>query len=213
MPSPPDQAAPPVLRIFLVRHARPEVSRQGAFGQQEASQFIQDYDSADVEAGISPPAGLPYQEIKKVYCSTLNRSKKTARAIFGPETPLVEEAAFNEFERKILRLPLLKFPIDFWLTASRALWLLGLNSKGIETFKEAKSRARTSARRLADQARQEGQLVLVAHGFLNAFIRRELQKLGWQVTRKDGSGFLGVTVLEKERQNQDAEMGYTLTSL
>ena len=162
-----------------------------------------------MEPDISPPAGLPYHQIKKVYCSTLNRSKKTAQAIFGPEMPLVEDPAFNEFERKILRLPLLKFPIDFWLTASRALWLLGLNSKGIETFRQAKRRARTCARHLADQARQEGQLVLVAHGFLNAFIRRELQKLGWQMVRKDGSGFLGVTELEKKLQNHDAEMGYT----
>jgi broad specificity phosphatase PhoE len=198
MPDISDPSAPTVLRIFLVRHARPEVSRKGAFGQQQASQFIQDYDAADVEAGISPPAGLPYKEVKKVYCSTLTRSKKTARALFGPEMPLVEDPTFNEFERKILRLPLLKFPIDFWLTASRAFWLLGLNSSGIETFRQAKSRSRHCAEHLTSQAQQEGQLVLVAHGFLNAFIRRELQKQGWQVTRKDGSGFLGVTVLERK---------------
>lgn len=196
MPASPDQPDPIILRIFLVRHARPEVSRKGAFGQKQASQFIQDYDAADVEANITPPAGLPYQEVTKVYCSTLNRSKKTARALFGPEMPLVEDQAFNEFERKVLRLPLLKFPIDFWLTASRALWLLGLNSRGIETFRQAKRRARNSAEHLARQAWQEGQLVLVAHGFLNSFIRRELQQLGWKVVRKDGTGFLGVTELE-----------------
>ena len=186
------------LRIFLVRHARPLVSRQGRFGEGQASQFIRDYDAADIEADIAKPAGLPYGEIKKVYCSTLNRSKRTAKVLFGPEIQLVENAAFNEFERKILRLPLLRFPIDFWLTASRALWLLGLNSKGIETFREAKRRARYCAEQLASRAREEGQLVLVAHGFLNAFIRRELQRLGWRVVRKDGSGFLGVTELEKQ---------------
>lgn len=196
MSASPGQPDPIIWRIFLVRHARPEVSRKGAFGQKQASKFIQDYDAADIEAGIKPPAGLPYQVVTKVYCSTLNRSKKTAWALFGPEMPLVEDATFNEFERKILRLPLLRFPIDFWLTASRALWLLGLNSSGIETFRQAKSRARTCAQHLTDQARQEGQLVLVAHGFLNAFIRRELQQLGWKVVRKDGTGFLGVTELE-----------------
>jgi broad specificity phosphatase PhoE len=207
MAAPPGNPSPKILRIFLVRHARPDVSRKGAFREQQASQFIRDYDSADIVAGAPKPAGLPYGKIGKVYCSTLNRSKRTAQALFGPEMPLVEDATFNEFERKILRLPLLRFPIDFWLTASRALWLLGLNSKGIETFRQAKRRARRAAEHLANQARQERQLVLVAHGFLNAFIRRELQKLGWQVVRKDGSGFLGVTELEKPESGGEKEAG------
>jgi phospholipase/lecithinase/hemolysin len=39
--------------------------------------------------------------------------------------------------------------------------------------------------------------VLVAHGFLNAFIKRALKQMGWRVVRHDGQGFLGVTELIK----------------
>jgi hypothetical protein len=206
MAAAPDGLGTTPLRIFLVRHARPEVRRKGVFSQKQARQFILDYDAADIDINFQKPSGLPYGQVKKIYCSALKRSRRTAEAIFGSEMTLVEDPAFNEFERKILRLPLLRFPIDFWLGVSRALWLLGLNSKGIETFGQAQIRARKCAQHLAQQTQQEGQLVLVAHGFLNAFIRRELQQLGWKVIRKDGNRFLGVTVLEnlteqKKREN------------
>jgi len=38
---------------------------------------------------------------------------------------------------------------------------------------------------------------LVAHGFLNAFIRQGLRRRGWQIVRHDGNDYLGVTELVK----------------
>lgn len=188
------------LHIFLIRHQRPALSKKGWFGQKQARQFISDYDACDIEQLVSKPADLPLEHIKKVYCSSLARSKQTARAIFGPDVELIEDSAFNEFQRKIFQLPLLKFPIKVWLVGVRLLWLMGLNSKGIETFRQARARARQCAEHLARQAQTDGKVVLVAHGFLNAFIRRALKKMGWRTIRHDGESFLGVTELIKSRE-------------
>ena len=186
--------------IFLVRHYEPAVERSGYFNAVEAGKFLNDYDAAGlVQTGFQRPAGLPGHMVK-VYCSALPRARQTARLLFGENAELVENADFNEFERKILRLPLFRFPIEVWLTGARLLWLLGLNDKGIETFGQARERAQRCARTLALKAEQEGIVVLVAHGFLNAFIRQALKKNGWKVVRHDGNAYLGVTELVKPNE-------------
>ena len=185
------------MHIFLVRHHKPKVSQKGLYNADRAMQFISDYDAAGIEAIINKPVGLPFAEVKRVHCSLLPRAKQTALAVFGPEVELVEDKIFNECERKILSLPLLQFPIKVWLAGARALWLMGLNHKGIETYKEARLRARQCAETLQKYAQEETKTVLVAHGVLNIFIRRYLRKLGWQVVRKDGRGYLSVTELVK----------------
>jgi broad specificity phosphatase PhoE len=183
--------------IFLIRHQRPALSKKGWFGRKQARQFIRDYDTVDIEALVNKPAGLPFEQISRVYCSRLPRARLTARAIFGSDIELIEDPDFNEFQRRIFELPLLKLPLKFWLLSARALWLLGLNNQGIETFKQARVRARRCAERLTREAEKDNKVVLVAHGFLNAFIKRALKQMGWRVVRHDGQGFLGVTELIK----------------
>jgi broad specificity phosphatase PhoE len=132
-----------------------------------------------------------------VYCSTLLRSQLTAKAIFGEQVHLKVNHNFREFERKIFSLPLLRLPIWLWLVAARILWFLGFNSKGIETFKEAKQRARQCAELLQEDAYQNISTVLVAHGLLNNFIRWELKQMGWHLSINGGNSFLSVHVLTK----------------
>ena len=181
----------------MIRHARPVVSKKGFFSAADARTFISDYDAAEVEEFVLQHEAIPYKEIKKVYCSTLVRSQLTAQAIFGDKVELIVRHEFREFERKIFSLPLLKLPIRFWLLSARALWMMGLNSKGIETFNQAKARARECAALLATEANTHNTVILVAHGLLNNFIRWYLQDMGWKSSLHEGSGFLSVTVLEK----------------
>ncbi|GAB3537307.1 hypothetical protein GCM10027443_30070 [Pontibacter brevis] len=170
---------------------------QGFFSAAAASQYISDYDAAQVEEFVLQHEAIPYKEIKEVFCSTLIRSQLTAKAIFGEQVLLKVNHNFREFERKIFSLPLLRLPIKLWLVTSRILWFFGLNSKGIETFKEAKWRARKCAEMLEEDAEENATTVLVAHGLLNNFIRWELKRMGWHQTVKGGSGFVSLNVLEK----------------
>ncbi|MDX5422395.1 MAG: phosphoglycerate mutase family protein [Hymenobacteraceae bacterium] len=194
----PDQARTDLpKRIFLIRHARPKVSSQGLYTEVDARQYISDYDAAQVEQFVLSHEIIPYQEVGKVYCSTLVRSQLTARAIFGDEIKLQVDHGFREFERRIFSLPLIRLPIKLWLLSARILWFMGLNSKGIETFREARQRARDCAQLLARDAHSNNTTVLVAHGLLNNFIRRELRQMGWRTVQSDGHGFLSVTILEQ----------------
>ncbi|OKL39922.1 histidine phosphatase family protein [Pontibacter flavimaris] len=185
-------------RIFLIRHAKPLVERKGYFNAQAARQYISDYDTALVEEFVLQHEAIPYKQIKKVYCSTLVRSQLTARAIFGEEVELKIDATFREFERRIFSLPLLRLPIKLWLLSARVLWFLGFNSRDIETFRQARTRARKAAELLDQDARQNHTTVLVAHGLLNNFILRELRRLGWRTSIKGGNSFLAVHLLELE---------------
>ena len=196
MPSPENLPAPK-WHIYLVRHYKPQVARAGLFDRIRATQFITDYDAAGIE--VLPPQriDLPFSEIKRVHTSALPRAIQTARALFGPEVELKEDKIFNECERKILALPLLRFPIRIWLAGARLLWLLGLNSQGIENYREARIRAKQCALKLEQYAEAEQKTVLVAHGMLNIFIRQYLRKMGWQVVRQNGNGYLSFTELVK----------------
>jgi broad specificity phosphatase PhoE len=192
---------PKPRRIFLIRHAKPLVSSKGFVNATYARQYISDYDAADVEEFVLTHEAIPYKEIKKVHCSTLVRSQLTAKAIFGDDVQLVIDANFREFERRIFSLPFIHLPIKLWLIGARILWFLGFNSSGIETFKQARQRASAAAKQLANEANQETIAVLVAHGLLNFFIRRELKRLGWQQTLKEGNSFVSVNAFEKKENN------------
>ncbi|WP_299824100.1 histidine phosphatase family protein [uncultured Pontibacter sp.] len=185
-------------RIFLIRHARPNLPKAGLYSNAAARKYISDYDAAAVEEFILQHETIPFEEIDKVFCSTLPRSQLTAKAIFGDNVQLKIDKAFREFERRIFSLPLLRLPIKLWLVSARILWFLGFNSKDIETFKEARQRARLCAKTLSADASTNHTTVLVAHGLLNNFISRELQKLGWQVKQKGGHGFLSITMLQQD---------------
>lgn len=194
-------------RIFLIRHARPLVSRKGLFHAAAAQKYLEDYDAAAVEEFVLQHETIPYQHIRKVYCSPLVRSQLTARAIFGEEVELVVEPVFREFERRIFSLPLLRLPIQVWLLTARLLWFLGLNSKGIETFKRARARAREAAQLLTEDAVANQTTVLVAHGLLNRFIRSALRDMGWKTSIKGGNSFLSVHVLSRKSENHATSTG------
>lgn len=184
-------------RIFLIRHARPKVARNGYFDAAAARKYISDYDAAQVEEFVLEHEAIPFRKITKVYCSTLVRSQLTARAIFGDKVELRIDHTFREFERRIFSLPLVRLPIKLWLVGARLLWFLGFNSRDIETFKEARTRARKAALILSEDAAQNQTTVLVAHGLLNNFIRRELRRMGWAETIRGGSSFLSVHMLSR----------------
>jgi len=192
-----ENPAAPTRHIYLVRHYKPQVARSGFFDRTRATQFITDYDTAAIEGLPPEQIDLPFSEIKRVHTSALPRAIQTARALFGPEVEFKEDKIFNECERKILALPLLRFPIRVWLAGARLLWLLGLNSKGIENYHQARARAQQCAQKLAQYAAVEQKTILIAHGMLNIFIRQYLRKMGWQVVRQNGHSYLSVTELVK----------------
>ncbi len=184
-------------QIMLLRHARPLVDKSGYYNFYEASNYLEAYDHAGVADTNARPVCTSPAEVPQIYCSPLNRSRQTARMVFGPNYRIVMHPIFREFERKIVPVPVFTKKLKFWLISSRVLWIMGQNDFGIESFKEAKLRTQKAAQILIEHAERDQKVILVAHGFLNRFLAKELQNRGWQWVRNGGNDYLSVQVLVK----------------
>ncbi len=186
------------LQIMLVRHGKPELSREDWFTRKEAEAFIRAYDSVGIYHYEGSPLTLESNDVKQFYTSKLRRAIHTAELISEEKVPIVQNELFNEFQRKIISFPNIKMPLGFWLVCSRGFWVMGLNRKGIESFGQAKKRAKLGAKTLEGYAKEEKRTILVAHGFLNKYLRKYLKKRGWVLIKTGGQKHLGVSLLVKK---------------
>lgn len=186
-----------VKQIILIRHGKPDIQRNGWRTREEAKDFIKAYDSVNVESFKPSPLCANEITTEKIYYSNLRRARSTAEQIFEDQNKMIEDARFREFERKIMCFFNIKLPLSFWLITSRGLWILGFNNKGIETFREARQRAKDNAAYLAKQADDHNLVILVAHAFHNKYVAKYLKKSGWAQVKKGGRKYTAVNILAK----------------
>lgn len=184
-------------QIILLRHGEPALNKKGWRKRKEAIQFILDYDSV----GIYPPEFIPVEiepkELGVIHTSSIPRSISTATLVFDLQKLQQPDSMFREFERKIFSFFNVKLSLKWWLTGSRVMWFMGLNKKGIESFSEAKLRARLGAEFLEEDALKNGKTLLVSHGLLNHFLVKYLKKNGWTEVYDGGKGYLSQKMLVK----------------
>ncbi|MCG8582361.1 MAG: histidine phosphatase family protein [Bacteroidales bacterium] len=187
------------MKIYLVRHAKPDVKKKKVCTSVMAQAYVDAYAKAPIIPFDSSLVSydLPYDQT--IYCSSLRRAHETAQAIFGNEFNLLVDSQFREFETRIIaQQNTFSLPLIVWQSLSRAAWVIGLNNSNIESYKEAKARAQQVAVRLALQAEEQQTVVLVAHGMLNRAVAAQLKKNGWQIRQQQGHINIGATVLVKE---------------
>ncbi len=184
-----------LTQIILLRHGEPALDKRGWRTRKEAKQFMSDYDSV----GIYPPSFIPVMlepgELEVIHTSSIPRSINTAQLVFEQEEIQLPDSLFREFERKIYSAPNIKLPLSWWLNNSRILWILGMNKRGIESFGEAKDRARRAVKKLEKDALANGKTLLVSHGLLNHFLVKYLEKNGWTEVYDGGKGYLSQKML------------------
>ena len=184
-------------QIILLRHGEPALDKKGWRKRKEAMKFIRAYDSVGVFTPEFVPVSLNSEEIEVIFTSTLNRSISTATQVFQRPEDQQAEALYREFERKIFAFPNIKLPLKWWLTGSRLFWFMGFNKKDIESFREAKKRAKKAALQLEANSEQSGKTLLVSHGLLNHFLVKYLKKNDWTEVYDGGKGYLSQKVLVK----------------
>jgi broad specificity phosphatase PhoE len=91
-----------------------------------------------------------------------------------------------EIPLPVLPVPRLRLPLDAWDAAARVAWLWGY-AGGVEPRREALARGRRAAGRL-DRLAGAGAVTVVAHGFTNIVLARELRRLGWEGPRLPDHG-------------------------
>jgi broad specificity phosphatase PhoE len=195
-------------QIALIRHGEPDLHKGGRFSYQEAREYMESYDTVGILLPDEPFFMVKEGEDILFYTSTLERARATAQYLFGPEREVVETEDFREFERRVdPRRLRIKLPLRYWTVAARVEWMLGLRGDGLESFGEAKKRAKQGAQKLDADSQRHDKIVLVAHGFLNRYIKAYLEDEGWEVVRDGGRGYFATTILatvEKVPENQMA---------
>lgn len=190
-------------QIALIRHGEPDLHKAGKFSYDQAKEYIKHYDSVGIILPDKPFFMLDEDEDVVLYTSTIPRAQATTKYLFGEHREAIVSADFREFERKIgNRSFKMNLPLKYWTTTARIKWMLGLDREGIESFSEARERARKAAAVLAEATDENQKAVLVAHGFLNRFIKKSLEKQGWHVVRDGGDNYFATTILVKLDEKQ-----------
>ncbi|EMR02926.1 histidine phosphatase family protein [Cesiribacter andamanensis] len=190
-------------QIALIRHGEPDLHKTGKFSYEEAKEYVKHYDSVGIILPDEPFFDVEDKEEIAFFSSTINRAHNTAQYLFGADREMVVSADFREFERQIgNRRIRMRLPLKYWTTTARIKWMLGLDREGLESFSEAKERARKAASLLDDASRTTPKVVLVAHGFLNRYIKRNLEREGWRVVRDGGDNYFATTILVKLEEDK-----------
>ncbi|MBL6853376.1 MAG: histidine phosphatase family protein [Alphaproteobacteria bacterium] len=172
------------MRIVLLRHGKPAIPTNPRTSHSEFRTYIDHYEAAGLDPTSVPPEELQdlVRELTAVYTSGKPRSTDSARAL-APHAELIADPLFVEAPLASPRIPLLKMKVPAWAVVARILWHAGYHPE-IENYRRAKQRASDAADILMKRAAKEGRTVLVAHGYFNAMIGRELRRRGF---RKSGS--------------------------
>jgi broad specificity phosphatase PhoE len=186
-----------VQQIILIRHGEPMLDKKSARSRKAMKQYIYAYDTARVHAFEKSPVYFKSGEIDTIYASPIVRASDTAKKLFGNQFVIMEDSVFREFERTVFPLPMIHLRPKTWGVLSRIPWIIGLQSRNVEGFSHAKRRARRDVLFLEQKAQENGRAVLVAHGFLNRYLKKYLIKNGWQLSHDGGKDYLSVQVLTK----------------
>lgn len=185
------------MRILLIRHGQPHIALSPRTNHAGFSDYIFAYE----EAGLSP-ANLPPEELKDlvreldhVFTSGRPRSQQSAQ-VLAPHARLISDPLFVEAPLASPPLPWLAMRVTKWAVVSRFLWHLGFHP-GIEKPRAAAGRAIQAADMLIAAANKTGATALVAHGYFNWMIGRQLRQRGFKRTGRHQARYWNTVIYER----------------
>jgi broad specificity phosphatase PhoE len=175
-------AIPKGARIILVRHGRPALPLRPRTSHHGFRDYIDAYEAAGLDPDSLPPQELSdlVKELGHIFTSDRPRSHESAKAL-APHATLEADPLFAEAPLASPRIPLLKMRVPKWAVVARVLWHAGYHPE-IENYRKAKHRAGQAADILIEKVRDGGAAALVAHGYFNAMIGRQLRQRGFTRT-------------------------------
>ena len=175
---------PPGARIILIRHGQPDIALRPKTGHHGFSDYIDAYEAAGLDPKSLPPSELSdlVKELTAIFTSGRPRAHQSAQAL-APHAELIADPLFAEAPLASPRIPLLKMRVPKWAVMARVLWHAGYHPE-IENYRTARKRAADAADILIGKIRQPPghkppMVALVAHGYFNAMIGRQLRKRGF----------------------------------
>lgn len=183
-------------RIILIRHGQPKIELAPRTSHAGFHTYIDAYEEAGLDPQSLPPNELRdlLKELSEIFTSARPRASESAK-LLAPHADLIIDALFAEAPLASPKIPLLKMTVQKWAVVSRLLWHAGFHP-GIENYARSNKRARDAANILMTRARKEGAAALVAHGYLNFLIGRELKRRGFQQTGAHRAKYWNAVIYE-----------------
>jgi broad specificity phosphatase PhoE len=166
--------------IVIARHGRPALDRHIWINSEDYVAWWAAYDAGGLAPDQRVPNGLitALKACKLVVSSSLLRARETATQA-APDRDVQIEERFVEAPLPPPHLPdFIKFKPRFWGVVARLTWYFGY-SRDQETRQQAEVRAQAGADWLIEQAKLNGSVGLVAHGWFNRMLRSCLEAQGW----------------------------------
>ena len=186
-----------IKQIMLVRHQKVDIEKKFFYNYKKLEKYKSDYDTNNVYP-VTQKFVLNAEGIDTVFTSKLHRAKTTARNLLGNGFVYQANPIFNETKPGTVNIPLLYLPKPIWSGLNRVFWMMGSKPKSTtENRAMAHRRAISAAQFLEKKASENGKVLLVAHGYLNHMLRRQLKKQAWIIIEHTGNENLGGTLLVK----------------
>ena len=194
----PQSAVAARQRIILVRHGKPAIPISPRTSHHGFRDYIDAYEEAGLDPASAPPEELQdlAKELTAVFTSGKPRAHDSAKAL-APHAELIADALFGEAPLASPRIPLLKMKVPKWAVVSRLLWHAGYHPE-IENYRRVQHRAAEAADILMHKARSEGTAALVAHGYFNFLIGRELRHRGFTKSGSHRARYWNAVVYERD---------------
>jgi broad specificity phosphatase PhoE len=192
------------MRILLIRHGQPHIALSPRTSHAGFAQYIDAYEEAGLAPSNFPPEELKdlARELDHVFTSGLPRSHQSALAL-APHAELTADPLFAEAPLASPPIPLLNMKVPKWAVVSRVLWHMGFHPD-IENPRKAIKRAAQAADILIAKARENGVTAVVAHGYFNWMIGRELKRRGFHRTGIHQARYWNTVIYEKKNDRDQA---------
>ena len=186
------------VRIILIRHGRPALPVSPRTSHHGFRDYIDSYEKAGLDPEDAPPEELQdlVAELTAVFTSDRRRAHESAKAI-APKAELIVDPLFMEAPLASPRIPVLRMKVPKWAVVARILWHAGYHPE-IENYRKAKHRAAEATDILVRRANSDGAAALVAHGYFNFLIGRELRHRGFHKSGSHRARFWNAVVYARK---------------
>ncbi len=195
-PAPPTDsrlARPKPGAITLARHGEPSLSRRIRLTASGYRRWWAAYEEGGILPDQAPPEGLLHlaREADVIFASTRRRAIETAEAVVAGRD-FVRDPIFIEAPLPPPPLPpVLRLSPKAWGFVSRVAWWFAGYAEDGESRAQAQTRCEAAVDKLTQAAACEGDVLVLAHGFFNTMLARELRRRGWRMVEHEGYGYWG----------------------
>jgi broad specificity phosphatase PhoE len=184
---------------MLARHGEPALSRRIRLNAGGYRDWWARYEEGGILEGQNPPSALlaMARDADVIFASTRRRAIETAEAVVQGKH-FVRDPVFIEAPLPPPPLPrFVRLNPRTWGFISRVAWWFFGHNEGQETRRQAEARARDVAQRLMAEAAAGRNVLVLAHGFFNTMVGRELRRAGWRCVEGRGYRYWSTRVFRR----------------